>query len=63
MTDRQYVIYFCKVNNLDLLKPTNLCKDIIVMCDSYGEYKMIAEGTTWTDIRIQLNAWLYLEIN
>lgn len=58
MTDRQYVIYFCKVYSLDLLKPTKACKDILVMSQVGDEYRQVAEGKTWKQVKLELNNWL-----
>lgn len=57
MTDKEYVIYACKVFKFDLIKPTKGSKDILVMQDTNGFMKCIAEGTTWKSIRTQLKIW------
>jgi hypothetical protein len=56
MTDKQYVLRAAKMMNVDVIAPTRGCPGI-VGTDWNAKGKSVIDASTWSEARVQLNAY------
>ena len=57
MTDRQYVVRAAQLRGYALSAPTRRAPGILVMDWSSGRGVVVVDAATWSDARVQINAY------
>lgn len=60
MTDKEWVIHFCNIMKLSLLKPTRQDKTILIMHEVNGKTKYLFDCKKWKDAKMYLQKWLLI---
>ena len=61
MTDKQWVIHFCDMQRLLLIRPSEADKSILIMQETPKILKHVFDGKTWKETKKYLQDWLYIQ--
>lgn len=62
MTDKNWVIHFCSMMRLMIIRPTRADKVILIMHETPGMRKVLFDGTTWKEAKQYLQEWLLIRV-